>query len=260
MSCGATARQTAFSPCRHKHAANALRGYQILEEEFGVHIEVIDLDRHVQFAEIVKSLPTTKRFPSIVYARMFLTELLPQDIERALYLDADTLVLSPLDALFAMSLGDKVAAAAPDPQAMRVANGRDVRNNRDLFDPSQSYFNSGVLLLDLKAWKRLDIAGTIETLAKTGVLSRLYYDQDLLNLMLRGHWLELDRLWNVTYPHDAHQILGPHILHFTGTDKPWHLLSKVGYARLYRHVMTNDMFYRFWRQRVFRSVLGIVGR
>lgn len=229
---------------------------KILKEEFSVSIDVINLDQHDRFAELVETLPTTRRFPPIVYARMFLAELLSRDIKRVLYLDADTLVLSPLDPLFSMPLGNKVAAAVTDPQAMRVANGRDVRNNRDLFDPSQPYFNSGVLLLDLPAWRALDIADKISTLGKKGVLSRLYFDQDLLNLLLRGHWLELDRLWNVTHPHDAHQILRPHILHFTGHDKPWHLMSKAGYARLYRHVMTNDLFYRYWRQRMLGFLLG----
>tara|TARA_R110002051_G_scaffold318644_1_gene401265 strand:- start:20627 stop:21547 length:921 start_codon:yes stop_codon:yes gene_type:complete len=227
-----------------------------LKQEFGVFIEVINVDEHDRFAELVETLPTTKRFPPIIYARIFLAELLSKDIERVLYLDADTLVLSPLDPLFSMPLGNMAAAAVTDPQAMRVANGRDVRNNRDLFDPSQPYFNSGVLLIDLPAWRALDIAGKISTLSTKGVLSRLYFDQDLLNLLLRGHWLELDRLWNVTHPHDAHQILNPHILHFTGSDKPWRLLSKAGYARLYRHVMTNDMFYRYWRQRALVSILG----
>ena len=225
-----------------------LEDLKTLNEEFGVSIDVIELDQHDRFSKIVEALPTTKRFPPIVYARMFLAELLSKDIERVLYLDADTLVLSPLDPLFSIPLGNKVAAAVTDPQAMRVANGRDVRNNRDLFDPSLPYFNSGVLLLDLPAWRALDIAGKISTLSKKGIFSRLYYDQDLLNLLLRGH-----RLWNVTHPHDAHQILNPHILHFTGSDKPWRLLSKAGYARLYRHVMTNDMFYRYWRQRMLGS-------
>ena len=51
----------------------------------------------------------------------------------------------------------------------------------------------------------------------------------------------------------AHEGLDPAILHYTGENKPWGIFSgmlqSVAYARLYRHVMTNELFYRFARHR-----------
>jgi lipopolysaccharide biosynthesis glycosyltransferase len=40
------------------------------------------------------------------------------------------------------------------------------------------------------------------------------------------------------------------VLHYTGHAKPWKLFARVAFFRLYRHVMTNDLYYRYMRHRV----------
>jgi lipopolysaccharide biosynthesis glycosyltransferase len=50
------------------------------------------------------------------------------------------------------------------------------------------------------------------------------------------------------------------ILHYTGKRRPWNLWSGTAFARLYRHVMTNDVYYAFMRQRWQRRLRRLIGR
>ena len=90
------------------------------------------------------------------------------------------------------------------------------------------------------------------------MLEKLYFDQDMLNLIFMGDWTELPWRFNVMDPRVAHQSMHPFILHYTGRARPWHLYSAVGHRRTYRHVMTNALFYRYMRHRWARSVEAAV--
>src|SRR5690606_21013428 len=95
--------------------------------------------------------------------------------------------------------------------------------------------------------------GRMEAYYASGVMQRIYYDQDLLNLVFKGRWLKLSWRWNTINARATHEAFDPAILHYTGKTKPWDvlvgLLQSVAFARLYRHAMTNELFYRFARHR-----------
>ena len=79
------------------------------------------------------------------YARVFLPDVLEED-GRVLYLDCDTLVDGSLDELFAVDLQDKPFALGYD--CVLHHYKRHVRH-----PPELPYFNSGVMLIDLEAWR-----------------------------------------------------------------------------------------------------------
>ncbi|MNL49409.1 Glycosyl transferase family 8 [compost metagenome] len=99
----------------------------------------------------------------------------------------------------------------------------------------------------------MDLRAEIDSLAQRGILARLYFDQDLLNIIFRGRWQELPWRWNTIDADTTHEAMNPAILHFTKISKPWFILAGIrrttAYARFYRHVMTNELFYRFARHR-----------
>ena len=98
-----------------------------------------------------------------------------------------------------------------------------------------------------------NIVGKMEQAFADGIMQRIYYDQDLLNLVFRNNWLQLPWRWNTIGPLLAHESLNPAILHYTGTKKPWGIWvnwrRSIAFARFYRHVMTNEIFYAFARHR-----------
>lgn len=153
------------------------------------------------------------------YYRLLIPFLLPNS-PRALYLDADTLVLKNLSQLWSLELGKSAAAAVQDYISCiseAVANWQDFN-----LDPTAPYFNSGVLLINLKRWR--DLAISEQTLqickkhAKWLVAQGKWpqYDQYGLNIALYKNWKILNKVWNYgtdSPPSDAN------VIHFIGNGK-----------------------------------------
>ncbi|MCB1020943.1 MAG: glycosyltransferase family 8 protein [Acidobacteria bacterium] len=227
--------------------------------EFPARLVHVDLGANARFAELTAALPVARPFSRVIYARLMLDALLPPDVERLVYLDCDTLVLAPIEQLIETDLGGKSIGAVSDPYRHMHMLGRDLRANADVFDFTTPYFNSGVLLIDRAAFARADVPSRTRDLAQKGLLQRLQYDQAALNLIFADDWLALDPRWNFIAPLAAHEALEPFVLHYAGPRKPWGLLPGAAHRRLYRHVMTNRLFYPFRRAQMWRA-LRSVGR
>ena len=96
------------------------------------------------------------------------------------------------------------------------------------------FFNAGVLLFDLDAWRAHDYRGVCLRYLSEHPEKALDSDQDILNLCLIGDWVPMPFKWNVIsafyFPwHDlqlsAAEIGEVHrqaqIIHFNGGTKPW---------------------------------------
>ena len=247
-----------FHLCHDGLSAEHASVLDTIADEFGARLAYHPLREDERFRSMARDLPVGRRFPSVVYARLLLDLIVPPEAERVIYLDCDTMLLDDIAALHEVDLGGKALGAVRDGWALFNKNGRDAREKRDIFDPASPYFNSGMLVIDLARFAAADIPGRLAELRAAGVLEKLYYDQDMLNLIFAGDWVELDWRWNVIDPRMAHQALHPKLLHFTGEQRPWSLFAgifqTVAFGRLYRHVMTNDVFYRFWRERQIRRL------
>ena len=100
-----------------------------------------------------------------------------------------------------------------------------VRDYPQLVDPGQPpyrYFNSGVMLIDVKAYARERLQETvIETAVRTGL-----HDQSAINDVLKGRWLELSPAFNLMGPwllSPLAAMFPPSISHFAAIAKPWHV-------------------------------------
>ncbi len=235
-----------------------------IAEEFPVQLRWYDLDQSELFQDVARRMPENKRLSNIVYARLMIDRLVGAEVERVLYLDCDMLVRDNIENLYDIDMEGFPVAAVRDSIGAFITGGRDLRNNRDIFDAADAYFNAGMVLIDVAKWREADIIGRLEQALTDGVMARIYYDQDFLNLVFSCNWLQLPWRWNTIDARHAHEGLNPSILHYTGKNKPWGVLSgmlqSVAFARLYRHVMTNELFYRFARhrwQRWWKNKLGL---
>lgn len=141
------------------------------------------------------------------YFRIEIPNLLPPNIEKALYLDCDIVILDDLQALWATEMADYYVAAVADFQG--IANERE-------------YFNAGVLLLNLKKWRNDGISRAIKKVLMEQSDKFPYMDQDALNAVLQNNILPLELKWNYQSAFWKHHLLNePSILHFTGPEKPW---------------------------------------
>jgi lipopolysaccharide biosynthesis glycosyltransferase len=170
------------------------------------------------------------------YARLFIPFVLPPGLDRALYLDSDLLVRRCVGELFDSPLGDFAALGVADAGSPYVSSLYGVpywsRYGRRADDVN---FNSGVLLLNLPAWRDEDITGAAVAYLTDG-RHQFLVDQEAINAVLPGRIGQIDPRWNVqtehfqpphqaTLPLDEAQlaelIKDPWIVHFTTAVKAW---------------------------------------
>lgn len=224
--------------------------------EFGAEVRYYDVGADPHFRHLAATLEHSKQIPAVMYGRLLAGKLLPKTVKRLIYIDCDILVRAPIETLFDADLGGRPVGAVKDAHALVFVNRRDVVSDRDLLDPADPYFNSGLMLIDLVAWRKRDMVTTLERLEAEGILGRLYNDQQVLNYIFKRDWTQLDPSWNVFAASLAIEALDPKAVHYTGPVKPWNLINPVPFRRVYRHVMTNAVYYRYWRQRMVWKLTG----
>ena len=198
----------------------------------GLHI-----DWHLVDQQDIRHLPPSSISP-VTWYRLLLPERLVNS-DRILYIDTDTLIRSQVSDLVEVDMQGKSLAAARNLRAPWLASDDGLRawSYLDL-DPTLSYFNAGVLLMDAVQWRSESIADGVLSLARRLSRENLLpmADQDALNGYFAGRWTELDYRWNqhpIAFDQSGmHHVLmsresidllrsDPRIVHFIGRRKPW---------------------------------------
>lgn len=160
----------------------------------------------------------------MAYARM-MVDRLPFESDRVLFLDSDTMVRGPLAPLWNVDLKDNICAAVRDRAEKVFPDRLDPHITRAKSIGKPGYFNSGVMLIDRKAWKSASVTDrTIKFLRSHPDLCP-YADQCALNVTLAGRWLEIEGDWNFQNAQygegGAPRLEKAAIIHFLGNRKPW---------------------------------------
>ncbi len=158
-------------------------------------------------------------YSSAVYLyRTFIPRLFSQ-YDKAVYIDADTILNGDIGELFDVDLGEKVIAARVDPKVAAVPEFvKYVENALDV--PAKEYVNSGVLLMDLRKLRKLHYITKMTDLMKEYDASLVAPDQDYLNIILRGKILHLPADWNAQFGKEM-GAKSVKLLHFNLGRKPW---------------------------------------
>ncbi|ACL60704.1 glycosyltransferase family 8 protein [Methylobacterium nodulans] len=201
------------------------------QDRHGCHFQKISLDRFEGF-------PVSDAISAGTYARLLLPYLMPRRA-KVLYLDADLIVLDDVAPLWRTELGAAPVAAVRDPFCdNRPAIG---------FSPDEPYFNAGVLLMNLAVWRREGLAERVAAHIDAHGASLKYFDQDALNVVLRGRARFVDPRWNFqprmadATPADIacaraefrRTRARPAIIHYTTPHKPWKDPFAIHYGRHY---------------------------
>ena len=128
--------------------------------------------------------------------RLFLSNVLEDDVDRLLYLDADTVIDGPLDELTSIDLEGHPVAMALD-SLVRI------HKKRLGFAKDDYYYNSGVMLFSMSIWRDARCSERIANHVKN---VRAWYpspDQDLINVVLKGEILKLPPQYNMQPIHLA---------------------------------------------------------
>jgi lipopolysaccharide biosynthesis glycosyltransferase len=192
----------------------------------------------------VAGLPTWGRMPSTTYQRLLVTDHLPGNVNRAIWLDCDLLVSADLGRLWEADLRGSHLLAVRDSVVPLVSSRYGIARWRELGFPREApYFNAGVMLVDLDRWRDDEIGDRAARYLREYRDDVVFWDQEGLNAALCGRWGELDQRWNRNVSEDGRGPTGaarpePWIVHFNGTLKPWLLPEPPAGARalFFRHL------------------------
>ena len=175
------------------------------------------------------------------YNRLFLTEFLPEDIDKVLYLDSDTIVEHSLEELWNTDLSGYYVAGVDDCLSSKY------RKLVGLGDEGV-YINAGMLLINVKKWREENVC---QMFIDDVVKNNGYYvfnEQSIINSLFAGHVKILPQNYNVNslvYLYDYDELMAlrkphkysdnkrelndaktnPYITHFTGNffvkRRPW---------------------------------------
>lgn len=147
-----------------------------------------------------------ERFTEATLYRLLAPQLLPDNIKKVIYIDADTIVNMDISELWQEKIGDSGLAAVREADMLAYygvkgeGEALDVLSRRmeDKGVSLATYFNAGVLLLDLE---RLRSKGNLllsgfRILAEHPEESR-FYDQSILNYYFAANLTPLPRKYNI---------------------------------------------------------------
>lgn len=253
---------TLLSAVRHLKPGNHLQvvlmdggiqeqGWQGLKETLAGHPISIYVTRPDR--QQIADLGISHHITHTAYFRLLAARFLPSSIDQVIYLDSDTLVLSDLTEMWQIDLDNQYCLASVDIACPFIdarcapieyqratpylATISPVRNYRQLgIAGSAPYFNSGVMMLNVKRWRDEKIEQKLLACLRENRRFVWCWDQYALNVVFAGQWGKLPARWNqgthlFEYPDESRvpidsaeyrQMLDdPAIIHFTTEFKPW---------------------------------------
>ncbi len=222
----------------------------------------------------VQSLGISHHITHTAYLRLLAGRLLPNHIDKIIYLDSDLLICDDIAKLWDMPLQDDYALAVPDvacpfvdsrfadcnfrKSSPYLAAIAPIANWKALdLNPAAPYFNSGVMVLNVARMREEQIERALLQCLHENSRYVWCWDQYALNVVFANAWQPISLKWNqgahvFEFPNESFSPLNadefleardkPSIIHFTTEWKPW------DYAN--RHPL-KDLFYQQLDQTAF---------
>ena len=187
------------------------------------------------------------------YYRLFCHEYLP-NLESVFYIDADIICVNDPLSVIIKNTEDLLGSNFIFSSKTELTKEDE---NKEVFDRlelnSSRYFNAGVMNINLIKWKKLTY-NYLELFENVGHKLN-YWDQDLLNYLFDGNYLELDSRLNKVIDFSLYEYikklpsiesitLNKNFIHFAGSHKPWSVngimvnLSEI-YQKEFRKISQN---------------------
>jgi lipopolysaccharide biosynthesis glycosyltransferase len=220
----------------------------------------------------------------VTYARLYMSDLLDENIKQFIYLDCDTLVLGDLEKLYSYNMQDKVIAGVKDVLPNTYKTWMGFKNGE--------YYNAGALLINAKEWRKRNLTNKFYDYCNEHS-NDIFPDQDALNILLKNQIVTLNPQYCVFYPEyswtgDA-QLKGycgdeisfykkneleyagkhPIIIHFTDSviGRPWQSNNINPYSKCwmkYYNMLPKEMLFEFkpkyigWKTKIYRMLYKIL--
>jgi lipopolysaccharide biosynthesis glycosyltransferase len=202
-----------------------------IKERYDLEINLISV-ADIDFSHF----KTTEFYPKSTYFRLMLPAIIPEDVNSGLFLDSDLIVNGSIKDLVVVDLSKMFLAAVSEASV----EDNVLRLNKLGF-PSTGYFNAGVLLVNLEAWRENSFIDDFVSIANNYSEHLPWVDQDILNMHFGDNWVRLDKKYNAT--HLLKKLPeAPVIVHYASYSKPWHYVNTHPYNSLYKKYLRMTPF------------------
>lgn len=194
-------------------------------------ISTVDVTKNLN--NLKSNLHLRDYYTKAIYYRIFIPTLFSQ-YDKAIYLDCDIVVTDDISKMFFVDLKNNLLGAITEEVMINVDTfGR--YSEEALGVERNNYFNSGILLMNLKLMRKEKIEQQFFTL-----LEKFKFivapDQDYLNVVCKDRVYYLSKGWNRTPILDkSFNDNDLHLIHYKMAWKPWH----------YDGVLYGDIFWQY---------------
>lgn len=174
-------------------------------------------------------LPLNRDYISVAtYYRLFILDILPESIEKLIYLDCDVVVKEDLKKLYDINIDNYLAGVVED-------EGSISQIHRLRLPLENNYFNAGVIVFNLKELRKYYFKEKCFDYYTKNQDSITLQDQDILNGVFNGKCKFIPLCWNANgrlfrfnelehHYTEKDEIIArsnPAIIHYTDVEKPW---------------------------------------
>ena len=205
----------------------------------------------------IDQFPVNKHISLATYYRILLPDLLDKSIEKVIFLDCDTIIKKDIQSLWSIDILRYSHASV-------LESGIELNHKTKIgLKNETAYFNAGVMLINLQYWRKYNVLEKANDYLKKYSKYIKYWDQDILNYIFQSQWLEIHPMWNSTeivYLNHEWKDRGlsdvkcaelmeakndPAIIHFTGSNKPWHYYNNHPCKQDYYYYLSKTPWHSF---------------
>lgn len=130
----------------HITAENKMK-FQLIAEQYNRELMFLEMP---DVAGIFGEIPVVRRWTSAIYAKLVLYRILPESIDKVIFLDSDTLILASLSDVWAIDMKEMAVAGVND-----ASNGDIFKSNGLTRKEGQkiSFINGGFYMQNLKIFR-----------------------------------------------------------------------------------------------------------
>ena len=182
---------------------------------------------------VYKNLPLTnfKWLTHATYYRIYLPEILPDSVNKVIYIDGDCIVRHSLMPLWSTDMSEIAIGTV-----FNAYEGQIERYNRLRYSPDLGYFNAGVMLINIDYWRKHHVTNSLTEYMSRYPERIVFEDQDVMNAVLKESKRSLHPKYNFQtgmlrhipcfyywkYEDEVKEaIADPVIIHFASHEKPW---------------------------------------
>lgn len=194
------------------------------------------------FSQFSSTIKESDHVSLATYLRLYIPSLIPDSIDKILYLDGDIICTGSLASLYETDLEGFSMAAVHDERTCDAENFERLK-----YPVENGYAAAGVLLINVDWWKKNNIQQKTLEFIHANKKICIWHDQDALNKTLNGTIKFCHLKYNVyeqlyeneiNYPPVFYREINeatenPVIIHFCSGRKPWHKESRCPFTPIW---------------------------